>query len=1609
MSARTRADVAGGSSQHSSGVSVTYTSTQAFGDSQLCSHFLACLSSQLPLRNVAHHPPASPASGTRTIQSLPIRLVPLSDELLKAKHKPETRHLVQANLLERPFVHLFLVSTADSDHYRAQIRNEIRTWLSDLKDIPSLSAVPKSSAAPPGVPTSSDRDAAGSKEAKGSQKEEDGMPQYLIVYITPPAGSAANAAAGASSPGYFSQSSGSSPGSFAAGSAASPGTPRDDAVASTPKTAMSRFLSSTSSASNRDATGGVLEKLKTDFGGGKKTERIVHVARLPPPALADQPRNAVQFTDPTIFADLLNPLKQLVAATLDSAVTVQRDESAKLRSLHTVRGWNPVGVFGKMECLGNTYESIGIYEEGLRCFDEIDEMYKQGLQDGELTFFPSIAPTSLSEGEDSLSVLSATAKPYRDMILHNSASLWDLKKYLLARRLMLLSKMGRGLAVMRETLRWLAEATRMVQGQDLPPHCLAAFYISATLDIVHHCFHLLLSPSGVLTSALPTPTFAETIGAKPEHLDRLPASFHALSGEILSMALRQLERIGMSFEYLPATLPFIAQDSMSQLNKTRETTGITRQELLKALENETTFLEFHGQLSQRTLRAMSRGGRFRAQREIEIGLATLQLHNGDTAKAHDTFSRLLESQPDSASRWPSEEHLLLQRHLECHSKLAMPFNRTWVASVVSLLRCIPALRSGRPGLQKQRQPSDHAAYWNDEAGLFEKLRTASEAFEREVPVSGFGRLSVIPTGRNAVLLEDQDGVSLSTIVYSDLESDLQVDDVRFCLKGGDTYREQLWLTSGPVLLRPGRNEVVLRALSNAPGKYCLDVTQIRLSRVVFQYATVKSPPVNASTSIGTSGAPLITIPRDGDALDATIETPNFVALDQPRFCELVVQSRRNHVATASLRVKHRMDGRPLMGFGAGELIDSPSSAALKSSHDGLALELHDVPARSTVTIRFPLDEAPPSDGSAIALLLDFDFHTATDGHERPQSARRTFRKNVELSTALPLGVNVQDFFRFDALMCKFSISTGGGSTLAVKEARLELDTNDAEPSAGYRISGPEQSVITVVTPRQPAAYVFKIERHHSASGQSLPPPPPAASMRLSIVYSSLHETAKQLVSAILDRVINAEAPTLAVGLQTLLRTAFMRLTDKCLNVPTFALTGAVRLAAANGGEASGHNRAYWRRLVSERWGLSRDSEALAQILRITEIVEEEATACGPAETSGHSGKNKVEITQRTLQIPVEVPQMDIVNSVSIRLLSDIGGCAQSRQNSTVQEQTCAVGRPVRGEIRISSTFRWSTKLWPRLSVEIGSSSLGLPDTAKRLEVSSGSPSQTTDPSLETASSAGGDFTTDAGSVFEDAISNAGSDATHKGAEPVSSQQGGHRVDAKESKVAAQSALKQTVAAAPSQRMTYEVQSDFNNWIVSGVKRGVFQLPLPSKKSGEGDRGTIVKSPDEPMCATFPITLIPLRAGPLTMPNVAVWPLAEEPTSLPPSLAHGGGRTRGATASRPPLPSCETFVSNAAERVQVVDVDALIRRPGGGSSRAEQGKQGDVDEAGEDEDGNGRAGSKFDEMSWDDEDEDGDRDEGEGEEAERGQGEKSDRLEDIVLPGETFWIPQPIVA
>ena len=94
-----------------------------------------------------------------------------------------------------------------------------------------------------------------------------------------------------------------------------------------------------------------------------------------------------------------------------------------------------------------------LHEEALLTYDELEVLFFQVLRDKSLSWFGTFA--SPSRQDDSSPLLSITKKPYRDLILANSISVFDFRVYLLARQCALLSSLARLVEIGRKVISFL--------------------------------------------------------------------------------------------------------------------------------------------------------------------------------------------------------------------------------------------------------------------------------------------------------------------------------------------------------------------------------------------------------------------------------------------------------------------------------------------------------------------------------------------------------------------------------------------------------------------------------------------------------------------------------------------------------------------------------------------------------------------------------------------------------------------------------------------------------------------------------------------------------------------------------------------------------------------------------------------------------------------------------------------------------------------------------------------------------------------------------------------------------------------------------------------------
>lgn len=91
------------------------------------------------------------------------------------------------------------------------------------------------------------------------------------------------------------------------------------------------------------------------------------------------------------------------------------------------------------ESLAASFEGMNLPEDSLRCYDELELSFSHVLREKNLSWFGTLIIPG--PRDDSMPLLSITKKPYRDLIVANTVSVFDLRIYMLARQCNLLEKM----------------------------------------------------------------------------------------------------------------------------------------------------------------------------------------------------------------------------------------------------------------------------------------------------------------------------------------------------------------------------------------------------------------------------------------------------------------------------------------------------------------------------------------------------------------------------------------------------------------------------------------------------------------------------------------------------------------------------------------------------------------------------------------------------------------------------------------------------------------------------------------------------------------------------------------------------------------------------------------------------------------------------------------------------------------------------------------------------------------------------------------------------------------------------------------------------------------
>lgn len=279
---------------------------------------------------------------------------------------------------------------------------------------------------------------------------------------------------------------------------------------------------------------------------------------------------------------------------------------------------------------------MNILDESLLQYDELETSFYRVWRERSLSWFGNLI--NAGPRDDSAPLLSITKKPYRDLILANTISVFDFRIYLLARQCELLAKMGRLNEVTTKVGAFLGAFGNRLRELEVWFWVFVFKYNTESFRLTFHHFSLNLGyillhsawwinvTLGLLRTSkkqLDYPQFMQDKGSF--------SSLHAVRSELiccchdgfLPPSVAQLDAVGIRAQHLPARYPFLVTARSDK--PTRSKSIISNSELLKVIQDRDAFYHLYVNITKRAIDLYTKAGRRKFALKLHGSLASLDL------------------------------------------------------------------------------------------------------------------------------------------------------------------------------------------------------------------------------------------------------------------------------------------------------------------------------------------------------------------------------------------------------------------------------------------------------------------------------------------------------------------------------------------------------------------------------------------------------------------------------------------------------------------------------------------------------------------------------------------------------------------------------------------------------------------------------------------------------------------------------------------------------------------------------------------------------------------------------------------------------------------------
>jgi hypothetical protein len=687
-------------------------------------------------------------------------------------------------------------------------------------------------------------------------------------------------------------------------------------------------------------------------------------------------------------------------------------------------------------------------------------------------------------------------------------------------------------------------------------------------------------------------------------------------------------------------------DNQIETSEPSQSSSALTPKLVASLTDQPSFLSAFEDLSSLAIRLYTAATHAKSAETIMGDIAMLKFQQGDFTAAATYFEYVLPLYVSDA--WSLQEARVVRGLAVCLKQLNRKGDYAQV--ILNTLKKVAGRRiGGKKGSADATVSAEH---------YLKQLVAASKDLSTDLDANMGDFFDDIVLGREVGLLEDKDGFSYRFSFRHVLDDDITLDEVSVRLVRVDDPQTEIVVTRTALLeIKTGVVHVELESGSTTFGAYYVDKIILKAEKLRFTH-DLRPPTIPETSALGIVYAPsgdeernqrerpFVLLYPHTRAFEAKTQLAKSTHMEKTKHLEVRLSSGSNDVDRVDLRLKPASAGlRLYLGDAEASGIDRRND---KDAKVGI-LALGGIAPQQEATVKIPytMDHAI----SKIVVRLEAHYSTAAGDF--------CFYAAIKLPAAMPLDISVNDLFRHDALFSTFTARTTDHCPLVITNATLS-------DSRVYGVEAPPVSSLpTLVLDKSPLSLLYKITRKSHAEGASKIAKKDAA-LSLAVNYQSVEE----LVLASLSNAFAADLDS----------SDFKHL--RRLLLPVL------------------HERTCQRLLSSDL-----DRAALLGEAKVPSFADlgwfEIVDTLAPTVQRGlsdwlmkwHIEHSRVDIDMPTrstdedkcVSLAVEVPNVDIAFSVSVRLLE--AGLA----GEAGLERVVKLGQPITAELRISYARGWSAK------------------------------------------------------------------------------------------------------------------------------------------------------------------------------------------------------------------------------------------------------------------------------------------------------------------------------